>query len=401
VLLQAKATARTIDAEAMREPDDERRKKIRAWATKSESRAGLENMVALARSECGASPADFDADPWSLNVANGTIDLRTGELRAHRGEDLISKLAPVDFDPEATAPTWIAFLDRAMAGNAGMIEHLQRLIGYALVGLPCEHILAFSYGGGANGKSVFHNAIATMLGDYGVKAPRGLLYESRNDRHPAELVTLFGARFVLCPETKAGQRFDEGLVKDLVSDEPIQARGMHENFWPFMPSHTLFLAGNAKPTISGTDDGIWRRMVLIPWDVQIPKGERDLTLASKLAAEQPGILAWAILGCLAWQREGLGRPPEVERATDAYRQESNPLAGFLSDRCVIEPEAKVVRSALRMSYESWCVENGAHPVGPAKLAEGLRARGIVDGPMTRTAHDRTPVRSWLGVRLAA
>lgn len=399
--LLAKQTARSLDDEVSAEPDDDRRKLLRKHAAESESRAGRENMVALARAELAAAPEDFDRDPWALNVTNGTIDLRTGELRPHQREDMLTKLAPVDFDPDATAPRWDAFLDRAMGSNPALVGYLQRIIGYALAGSTREHVLVFSHGTGDNGKSVFHRTIADLLGDYGSKAPRGLLYQSKNERHPTELADLFNARFVLCPEVARGQRFDEGLVKDLVGEDKIKARRMHQDFWEFTPTHKLFICGNHKPVITGTDHGIWRRIRLVPWNVTIPPEEKDRGLLDKLRAELSGILAWAVRGCLAWQRDGLGEPSEVGEATEAYREESNPLAEFLASRCTFEPGAKMSRRALRAAYEVWARENGAEPIGARRFADALRDRGVSDGGTIREPGFATPADAWRGIRLTA
>lgn len=397
--LLAKDTARSIDDEVAHEQDDDRRKQLRAHATKTQSRAGRENMIALARAELSAEPTDFDRDPWALNVTNGTINLRTGELRAHRREDMITKLAPVVFDPDATSPLWDAFLRRGMAGNEDLIGYLQRFAGYALTGMTSEHVLAFSYGDGDNGKGVFHNTLSRVLGDYASKAPRGLLYETKGDRHPTELADLHGARFVLCPEVKRGQRFDEALVKDLVGEDVIRARRMHQDFWSFEPTHKLFICGNHKPVVSGTDHGIWRRIRLIPWTVTIPPHEKDRNLLGKLQTEASGILTWAVLGCLEWQAFGLGEPSDVDRATAAYRQESDPLHDFYQARCVFDADAKVARRVIRVEYEAWCRDIGAEPIGARRFAESLTARGVRDGGTVSDPRFATPQDAWRGVRL--
>lgn len=397
--LLAKETARSMDAEVAREPDEDKRKRLRVHAAKMESRQGRENMIALARSELAAAPEGFDSDPWLFNARNGTIDLRAGELRPHRREDMITKLARVDFDPNANAPRWEAFLSRVMGGNADLVAFLQRVAGYSLAGVTTEHVLIFSFGEGDNGKGVFHNALANVLGEYASKAPRGLLYESRNERHPTEFADLFGARFVLCPEVKEGQRFDEALVKDLVGEDRVKARRVFEDFWEFKPTHTLFVCGNHKPVVKGNDHGIWRRIRLIPWTVRIPEEEKDRTLLSKLAAEAPGILAWAVRGCVEWQAKGLGQPPAVEAATAAYRKESNPLHDFFGARCSFEdPEAKVSRRDLRAAYEVWCREVGATAVGPRRFAEAMKARGVEDGGTIKDNLKR-PVDAWKGIQL--
>ena len=222
-------------------------------------------MVTLAKSipSVAITHDQLNADPMLLNVETGTINLRTGLLREHRRKDLMTKIAPVCFDPNATAPTWDAFLARAMGDSGELVNYLQRMVGYALTGSVEEHVVGFLFGGGANGKSTFLSTIHAMLGDYASPAPGGLLFRSRGERHPTELASLHGRRFVTCSEIEEGQAFDEALVKDLTGGDPIECRRMREDFWMYQPSHKLFLGGNHKPSVKGDDEGIWRRMRLI------------------------------------------------------------------------------------------------------------------------------------------
>jgi putative DNA primase/helicase len=399
VALLAKVTARSIDKEVEHAGSDERRASLRKHATKSESRAGIENMIALARGELAAAPNDFDVDPWLLNVNNGTLDLRTGQLRPHAREDMLTKLARVDSDPNARCPQWDDFVSWAMAGNTELVAFLRRAVGYSLAGVTSEHVLVFSHGEGRNGKGVFHNTVARILGDYASKAPRGLLVESRNERPPNELADLHGARFVLCAEVKQGQRFDEGLIKDLVGEDRIKARKLYQDLWEFTPTHTLFLCGNHKPVIHGSDDGIWRRMRLVPWLVQISEDAKDTKLAEKLSLESSGILAWAVRGCLEWQENGLGAPGVVKEATEAFRKESNRLHEFLEARCKLAPELKVARRSLRAAYEAWCKEVGREPLHDKGFAACLRERSVTDGGTVREKPSPNPQPAWKGIGL--
>jgi putative DNA primase/helicase len=355
-------------------------------------------MVSLARHETtvAVSHEQLDADRMLLNVPNGTIDLRTGKVRVHRRKDLITKLAPVPFEPAAECPLWLAFLDRVMGGNAELIEYLQRIIGYSLTGEIREHVLAFFYGQGANGKSTFLTAIHEMLGDYASPAPRGLLFRSRGERHPTELASLHGRRFVTCSEVEEGQTFDEALTKDLTGGDPIECRRMREDFWSFQPTHKLTLAGNHKPTVRGDDEGIWRRMRLVPWTVTIPEAERDMRLTEKLRAELPGILAWAVRGCLAWQERGLDAPAAVREATAEYRQENDALGEFFRLSVVFEAGATIARKDLREAYETFCRESGCEPFGAKRFAGRLRERGVGE---TNVRRGMKFADGWRGARL--
>ncbi len=397
--LLAKDTARAIEREAFTEPDDDKRKRIYNHAMKTQSRAGRENMVALAKAELAAAPEDFDRDAWTLNCENGTLDLRTGELRPHRREDMLTKLAPVTFDPEAVCPLWDTFLNRVMGGDEDLIGYLRRIAGYALTGNTSEHVVFFSHGEGCNGKSVFHNTLMRLLGNYATKAPRGLLFERKNDQHPTEIADLYGRRLALCSEVKQGQRFDESLVKDLVGDDEVKARRMYQDFWHFRPTHKLFISGNHKPRVSGQDHGIWRRIRLIPWREKIRDEEKDKALEEKLAREASGILTWAMVGCLEWQIDGLSEPDDINLATTEYREESDPLHQFYASFCIFEEGAKVARRVLRSAYEGWCRDIGAEPVGAMRVAQSLKVHGVQDGGTILDKRFSSPQEAWRGVRL--
>ncbi len=394
---RAKETVRQLLHDAADAAAGPEREAVR-WALKSHDAGRIRDMLRLARSapEFSIHHDALDADPWLLNVQNGTLNLRTGRLRPHDPADLITKLAPVQFDPDATCPTWDVFVDRSMGGNKALVGFLRRFVGYALVGVTREQVLGFLFGNGANGKSTFVMTLHAIMGDYAVRAPRGLLFESRNS-HPTALTTLFRARFVSCAEVPKGAALDEALVKDLTGGDLIMGRRMREDFWTFAPTHKLFLAGNHKPIVRDGDDGIWRRIRLIPWTVTVPPEERDPQLPEKLVREAPGILAWAVRGCLEWQRDGLGEPPAVTAATAAYRVESDPLREFFDLRLVFSPDAIVSRKDVRIAYEAHCKDNGDEAATPRELGAALRGRGVTPGSVRR--HGQV-LDAWRGVRLA-
>jgi putative DNA primase/helicase len=273
---------------------------------------------------------------------------------------------------------WDAFLHRIFGNSEALIEYVQRLIGYCLTGDVSEQILPIFWGTGANGKSTLVNIIFAMLGlDYSMKAPPDLLMVKRNESHPTERADLFGKRFVACIETDEHKRLAESLVKDLTGGDRLRARRMREDFWEFTPSHKAILCTNHKPVIRGTDYAMWRRIHLVPFNVTIPEVERDKKLGEKLSAELPGILAWAVRGCLAWQRDGLGTPSEVVEATMVFRSQQDVLGQFMDECCHNGEKAQSRASVLYAAYKLWADENGERVImSQRSFGLALTERGI-------------------------
>jgi len=380
VMRRAKEVVRLMYAEAANIEDKADREALINFAMRSEQSGKLSAMISLAASEEGIPilPKELDKDPWLLNVANGTIDLRTGELRPHRRGDLITKLIPVEYDPTAKCSRWERFLDEIMCGNKSLVYFLQRAAGMSLAGDTSEHVLFVLYGTGRNGKSTLLNTLLAVMGDYGVQAAPDLLMAKRGERHPTELADLFGKRLVVSIESEQGRRLAESLVKTLTGGDKIKARRMREDFWEFWPSHHLWLATNHKPQIRGTDVAIWSRIKLVPFNVQFLDDDprQDKQLGQKLLAELPGILRWCVEGCLAWQKDGLGVPEEVRAATESYRAEQDVVAAFLSDRCVVAPSAKAAVKDVYKAYLTWCEENGERPLTQREMGARLVERGF-------------------------
>jgi putative DNA primase/helicase len=382
-------------------------KAAKAFARKTESASSLEAMIKLARYRAGVSlpHTKLDGNPMILPVRNGTIELATGSVRNSKREDYATLTIPIRYDEKATCPLWEAFLLRAMGGDEELVSFLQRCVGYSLTGSVGEHVLFFCHGPkGMNGKSTFLNVLREVVGGYGAAAPRKLLFQGIGDRHPTELTTLFGKRVVTCSEIPEDQRFDEALLKDLTGSDRISAHRMREDFWEYDPTHKLWLAGNHKPVITGTDGGIWRRIMLIPWEVTIPEGERDLNLTKKLRGEMPGILAWAVRGCLAWQKRRLDPPGSVMKATRQYRRESDLLGMFFYQCCTFGKDERVAKRRLRQAYEQWCEEVGSLPLGPIKFYRRLREKDCEDTSVREKLGKEQiagpPVDGWAGVRLS-
>jgi putative DNA primase/helicase len=400
--------ASKIIAEAVKIADPVRRdarveygEDLANFARRSESRYRIEAMIALAQTEARipVTPNELDADSWLLAVENGTVDLRTGQLREHRREDLITKLAPVNYDPSAICPTWLQFLERVMAGDADRIHFIQNAVGYALTGSNREQVIFILYGLGANGKSTFLTVLLNLLGDYGMTTPTDTLLAKKNEGPRNDLARLKGARFVCAVETEDGKRFAEALVKQMTGGDRIAARFLYGEFFEFEPDFKVFLAVNHKPMIQGTDHAIWRRIRIIPFDVTIPDEEQDKTLKDKLVAELPGILRWAVEGCLMWQREGLGSPEAVKAATGAYRSEMDVFKQFVGECCELGEGKDTSAADLYEAYRTWCDDMGVrYPLSKQEFGKRLLELGL-EPARDRGGDEGELRRVWRGIGL--
>lgn len=394
----AKVVMRKIYCEAEAANEPEKRTRLSKWAMQSESIRRIEAMISLARHEesMSVAVADLDRDPWLLNVANGTIDLRTGELRPHDPTDRITKLAPVAYDPDAECPNFDALLERIFDRQVGLMKFVQRAIGYSLSGSMSEQAMFIAHGKGANGKSTLLDCIRHMLGDYATHTPAETFLAKRGNGGASaspDLARLRGARLVTAVEAEQGRRLAESLVKEITGGDPVTARHLHKEFFEFKPQGKLWLATNHRPEIRGNDNGIWRRIHLIPFNVAIPKDEQDKNLSEKLKAEAPGILAMAVQACLEWQRNGLQPPSAVTQATEDYRADSDELGDFLASRCLIDPTAQTAASALYDAYKAWCETNGGDAVSAKRFGSMVAERPGVAKKRTNTGN------MYVGVRL--
>lgn len=374
----ARDVVRELHLEVEAVTDDAARKAARTWALGCEAEKRLNAMVSLCRHEVGIPilPGQLDSNPWLLNCPNGTLNLKTGALGPHVRDDLLMKRTGVAFQSDASCPLWVAFLHRIMAGDETLIGFLRRAAGYALTGSVSEHALFFLYGRGRNGKSTFLNTLLYVLGDYGITINADLLTSKNQDEHPTGVADLHGRRFVSTIEVEDGRRMAESLVKTLTGGDRIRARRMRQDFYEFDPTHKLFLAANHKPTVRGTDEGIWRRIKLIPFKVQIPDSDVDKELGERLKSEGPGVLAWAVSGCLQWQEAGLQEPQAVTEATSEYRAEMDTLAAFLDERCTVDEATKVRAGDLYKSYVEWCRETGSYQLSMNKFGRLMTERGF-------------------------
>lgn len=371
----AKRTVRAIYVEAAAASDESTRKDLAKHAMRSEARNKITAMIETARSEVPVSTDDLDADPWLLNVNNGTVDLRTGELRRHDPKDYITKLAPVDYHPNADCPKFLEFMERITGESPALLSYLQRLLGYCLTGNTREQVFPIAWGRGANGKSTLLNLIKDVLGDYATQTPSTTLLQRRGESVPNDLAALRGRRFVLASETDEGKQLSESLIKQVTGGDYISARFMRAEWFEFKPQFKAILITNHKPLITGTDNAIWRRIHLVPFSITIPEAERDDDLPDKLKSEASGILAWLVDGCLAWQLDGLQPPPEVLSATQQYRVDQDVLATWIQERCSTDSEARAETKDLYEDYARWCKSSGEDALTKRKFGELLTERG--------------------------
>lgn len=350
---------------------------LTSWARQSEMSSRIDSALSLAAPMLSIKAERLDADPYLLGCPNGILDLRTGSLRPHRRDDFTTKLIGTPYDPAATAPTWEKFLARIFRSTPETIPYLQRLVGYWLTGLTDPAVLSVFFGGGANGKSTLVSAIRRVLADYGGAAPPAFLIARNGDAHPTELAMLHGLRWIVSSESGDGGRLDEERVKAITGGDTIAARRMRQDFYEFSPTHKVALQTNHKPIIKGTDDGIWRRVTLIPFTETIPEDERDPHLSERLKAELPGVLAWAVKGCMAFLEHGLRPPENVKAATAAYRSDSDALGAFIAETCVTDPVFTCLVGKLYSAYQRWCDETGDRAMSKRMLGMRLEERGFV------------------------
>jgi len=348
--------------------------KVAAKLASASTVSGVERLARADRRHA-ATTDEWDADPWLLNTPGGVTDLRSGRKRAHDRADRMTKITTAT--PGRECPIWLQFLDEVTGGDKELQAYLQRMVGYALTGSTREHALFFLYGTGANGKSVFVNTLATILGDYATNAPMDTFMETRTDRHPTDMAGLRGARFVAAIETEQGRRWAESKVKNLTGGDKIAARFMRQDFFEFFPQFKLFVAGNHKPAIRNIDEAMKRRLHLIPFTITVPPEKRDKHLQQKLLAERDGILAWAVQGCLEWQRIGrLDPPKQVLDATEEYFEAEDALGRWLEERCVSEPNAKSLTAELFTDWKQWADSAGEFIGSQKRFSDLLLTRGI-------------------------
>jgi P4 family phage/plasmid primase-like protien len=326
-----------------------------------------------------ATLEQFDSNPWLITAANETIDLHSGVGKPPDPNDYISrKLGCTVAPPDSPHPKWTAFLKRVTADQAELVSFLQRYLGYCLTGITSEHRFVFAHGAGANGKSTLLNVVGRIFGDYATVADVGTFLAHNQERHPTDVAKLQGARLVVAQETERGRRWDEVKIKTMTGGDKMTARFMRQDFFDFTPVFKLFITGNNKPSLDNVDEAMRRRLMIVPFTVQIPPEERDPQLPEKLMKEAPAILRWCIDGCLQWQRSGLNPPAIVTEATEAYFSDQDTIGQWLEE-CTADggPYAFTKSGTLYASWKQWCDQHGCTPGTAKSFSQILSDRGYI------------------------
>lgn len=368
------------------DPEGPRGKKLQALAVRAQSAKGISQALQLAESDPAmATTADkFDCDPDLFNVANGVIHLPTGKFMAHDPALMLAKQSPAVYDPEARCPAFLQFIEQVSCSDTDWIDYLQRQLGYVISGRVHEEKLFFWFGDGRNGKSVLANVMRYILADYAVTAPAGMFMVSRRDGADAtpQLAMLPGKRLMLANETEAGSRLSAQMLKVAVSTEHISARALHGNPFSFHPTHKAIMRGNHLPIIQEADEGTWRRIDLVPFELKLRPDQCDPYLEQKLMAEASGILTWLIEGHIKWRHHGLKPAARVRNASNTYRQNSDVIANFLADECIVGPVHEVEKIVAYMRYRMWAAAEGLRCMAKKSLTRALAERGYSDGRQT-------------------
>ena len=361
----------------MYKSDDEMETK---WARMCERRNIRMNSIKDLMPLVPGARDDFDNHKYLLNIENGIINLKTGKLQPHDRDLNLTKMANVMFDEKAECPTWLTFLDQIFKGDKELIEYMQRLTGYALTADISEQSMYFLVGGGSNGKSTFVNIIKKILGDYGLQTNSDTFIKKKSDGANNDIARLASSRFVSAVESEEGEKLQESLVKTITGGEQLLARFLRQEFFEFLPEFKVFFTTNHKPIIGGVDDGIWRRVKIIPFTLNLKPHERDTKLDTKLTLEIPGILNWMLEGCLKWQKSGLKEPRVVVDATGNYKEDMDILGPFLSEICYTDEPTNaaitIEAKELYNTYDKWCFGSGERSLGNRSFYRMLETKGF-------------------------
>lgn len=394
ILRKAQGTVKGLYDKAQEEDLPLRKKEeILKHAKRSSTPGKIKALLELARynEEIMVRAHELDSDPWLLNCRNGTLDLRTNELKSHSIEDFLTKQCPIHYNADAKCPAWDEFLKQIMNNSQEKIDFLQRIFGYALTGMVNEQCLFIFYGAGANGKSTMVETIRQILGNYTMHTSSRTILTQNFSSIRNDLARLSEPRLLSADEIPMGKKLDETLIKQITGGEPVSSRFLYREIFEYKPSFKLFLTTNYKPQIRGVDEGIWRRIHLFPFDFSIPDDRVDKELPSKFRAELQGILAWMVKGCSEWRARGLDVPDEIKRATAAYRKEMDLLDGFFEDVCVIGSGNRISLADLYSTYLSWADQVCQDPVGRNEFGTLMKKRGFLQSKSGS-------VRFWVGLK---
>ena len=376
--------AADISAEAMKleakyyekTGDDDLAKAFSKHIKSSRSNKSKTNLLKEVQHNMPIMPHQLDKHKMAFNVPNGTLSLKSGELLPAERRFFITKLSPVEYSDNADCPMWLNFLDDIFAGDKELVRYIQKAVGYSMTGDVSEQCVFFLYGTGRNGKSTFLDVLREIFGEYvsNIQPETIMVRNGTGNGINSDIARLKGARMVTTVEPNEGVRINEGLIKQLTGDDTVTARKLYGNEFEFKPEFKLWMATNHKPIIRGTDEGIWRRIHMIPFTVQIPPEKVDRQLKAKLEREYPAILRWAADGCQLWQREGLKQPRAVIDMTREYRREMDVISGFLGDCCEMGEGFCARSSELYGVYASWCEANNEYKMSNTKFSVELEKR---------------------------
>ena len=366
--------AEDIKNEALNEEDEKRKKELNKCYNRLMNSSGKEACLKELQhiNEIPVCNNDFDKLNNFLNIKNGVINLRTGELLPHKKELMISKAIDIEL-VEGKPTAWIKFLNEIFLGDKELISFIKKAVGYTLTGSTREQCLFICLGEGSNGKSVFLDVISNLLGEYSTTAQVESIMVNKNYGGGAntDIARLKGARFVTTSEPNEYSRLNEGLIKQLTGGDKVTARFLYGKEFEFKPEFKLWVATNHKPIIRGTDNGIWRRIMMIPFDATFTKEQQDKNLLNKLNAELPKILAWALEGCRQWIDEGLEAPGKIQKATSEYKKEMDVLSNFLLENVVEDEGGSVKASLIYKEYVKWAKENNEYEMSSTKFGKEI------------------------------
>lgn len=397
IVSYAIACVRNIINEANLLPDGDRRRELIKHSLRSEASGRLRAIVEIASNNTALkiTPEQMDRSPWLLNCHNGTINLKTGKLQPFDSKDFMTKMCRTKYDPNCKTPLWDSLLDKVTKGDAAMQRYMQKAFGYALTGDTSEQAIFILYGTGSNGKSTLLNVFAELLDTYAQSAKSDTFMEKKNENVNNDIARLNGARFVTAIEMQENKRMSEALIKSMTGGDKLVTRFLYGEFFEYTPQFKVFLAVNHKPVIRDDTNSIWRRIKLIPFTNVFTEQDRDKNFPAKiLAAEMPGILAWAVQGCLLWQQEGLTMPDEVTKATSDYKVEMDSFAAFFDECCIVYESGRATNKALRAKYDEWCKENGEYALSQRPFSQKMLERGFI-----KKRASNTGAYEWNGVSL--